>query len=260
MERFIISDLLKYIISDYVGYPHILYTQNLKLNNHRTRNEQTIKNMDNINPLISCNITTYIDNNIVKNVCTISDIKNIITITGIISTYVTFEKDRLQTSYSIKNGRKHGKDCIYDTSDEYYLEGQNKLHFKKYYYNDKLNGKFIKYGDRNNYMIGNYINDSLDGPFKIFNNDILITDGFYKNDKLTGMCRHWYTDGTLKSLLNYCDGKLDGYNRYYDSDGELYNLVYYADNTILLNINTNIKPFVADKKFLFAQIKELFNE
>jgi antitoxin component YwqK of YwqJK toxin-antitoxin module len=223
MERYIAKDLLTYIISDYVRYPHILYTQNLKLKECRkttifTNNDS----IDNNNKLFNNNCTyKKIDNITVETITNYSDRTTTKTFIGNRIKEIKSVNGKIQLIIKYLNNSVHGYKLEYSEKAPYGLIK------KQHYNNDYLNGKTIKY-NANSLEIMYYNFTQLFGPYLRYEADILVEEKTYQCNIVVGNSKTYYKNGNIKTNKNYGDKGVEiGYCYEYDYDGKLIKVEYF---------------------------------
>lgn len=168
----------------------------------------------------------------------------------------TYENQKINESYTFKNGLKEGEylGYLYDEED-----GELSLKIKANYSNDEYDGLFqvfvidekeeklidkITYfeGVKNgpfqeskgdSLIIGNYLNGKLNGEYKVYfdfvrmliggviRTDIkglsLLSEGFYNNDNKSGYWKYYDITGALRSEGDYSNDLKNGEWKYYYS-------------------------------------------
>ena len=144
--------------------------------------------------------------------------------------------------YNYKDGVKDGKYAIFNSSsgklaeEGEYKEGVQIGELNKYYFsgeilseerididsNDKKTVRGNYYSEDGKYRTSEIrVNDSLVGTRYIIDresNTVVITED-YSNNILSGERKEFYSNGRIKSRVNYINGKPDGnYVEYYDKD------------------------------------------
>jgi antitoxin component YwqK of YwqJK toxin-antitoxin module len=255
MDKFITSDIIKYIISDYVAYPYILYTHNLKLNAHR-------KNITITTDESYKTITEYIDDKMInysntkneyEKICTTTVLGTIMSVTKSKSKYneicdISKYKNNLEHGWSITNAINQNDNAVAKKIKKYYIKGI-------------LNGPYIEYWNNKIYMY-TYTNNIMDGPCRYYDDGILIVKGYRKLYKYIGKIEYYNHDGTIEKIENYDkDGNLNGSQLYYNK-GKLCDFEFYDTNGYKMvdvskydRFGKTIKTGVNE---IFEKIKELY--
>jgi hypothetical protein len=244
MDRYIINDLLKYVISDYVCYPYISYCQNLICNEKRivTTNHNNFITKE-IDKIIVCSIKNNVDTNETTTRTYTGDIIAIITTLNGHTIHLTKYKDKQIHGYKI----------------EYSNIAPHQLICKQHYSYGKLNGKSIQYAGKY-CTIQNYLHSKSHGLYQKYCNDILIIEKNMKFGLEVDVSKEYNEhDGELQRIINYTSqGVKNGYSLQYNISGKLINISYYCNGIQYINLDGYYKDMLPDKTTLLQYINEMY--
>jgi hypothetical protein len=231
MDNFIAADLIKYVISDYVSYPYIIYCNCLEINKRR---KCTLRIKNTVNSENISTASKYVDDKLISKISKYEygRIYSLIHM-GKITIEKTCKYNRISEIWKYLNGFLHGW-CI----DNTYIRFETTI-YKKYYLNGILNGPFViksGYGDIYKYT---YKNGVIDGPYEYYKYDWLQEKGYKYKNFYIGTLEILDYKGKVEKICNYnTNGRTDGFQYYYDN-GFLSKIEYHKDGFIIDDIKSN---------------------
>jgi antitoxin component YwqK of YwqJK toxin-antitoxin module len=259
MEQFISKDLIKYIISSYVGYHEILPLVNdvIIFDEHRktTRTNDTDtherfiviidgfleydgfeSNKQKLSDIDEDGNNNYINNDFTSHTLQYKNNK----LHGLQKKWEFINDYLLHTSrYYMKNGLKHGlsvtksytsKDIIFKMC---YNKGMkigwsienhegNGNYTQKFYKDDIWTGDIKIYKDNICNVQGNRINGTC--KYYYTNTTNIKSIKSYAHKRLEGICTEYYANGKIKYVANFVNGLQHGISKSYDKNGNVTNI------------------------------------
>jgi hypothetical protein len=230
MEGYIPKDLVKYVISDYLAYPYIIYCQYLKLNKRRKCVFKSENYLDSENVK---NTLKYIDNNLISEISKHKNGKICSTIyKGKIIVKKTSKYNKTYEISKYLNGFLHGW-CIKVSQVRFCL-----VKFKQYYLKGILNGPFTTYDD-GSIHINTYKNGIIDGLYEYYNKGKLKEKGYKFKNFYIGKFESFDDNGLIKEIKNYdINGNLNGFQYEY-FDEKLYSIEFYKCGDKIDSVSNN---------------------
>jgi antitoxin component YwqK of YwqJK toxin-antitoxin module len=230
MNKYITSDLIKFVISPYICYHEITPICNdyIILHNHRINSETINFKSKSQNVFIT---KTKADNNIITMVKQTGCIHNIDLYKNgkLHGRQIIYNRNKIISLKSYKNGFAHGK--FYHYNHDFY-DRHDCINSYTCYNNFKIGLYKQFYDDGTLRSIWNYsCNESKEGYQKIYNIEGgLVCKVYYANNLKEGTEKVYFYEGNINGIYNYKDGKLEGISIIYDLSGKVTKIGNYINN------------------------------
>jgi antitoxin component YwqK of YwqJK toxin-antitoxin module len=247
MDRYIVIDLIKYIITNYINYDHIIALESKFYVVNKNRIKTNIVN--------NFNVQIHTTNNIIVNNAENTYIDNILRISKFkfnlehhICHYNILEI--LHGNYFIfKNTDKCTSILKYNLGLKYFHKNVRNDGYTNIYYHKQNKQNLHLVFKNNKYRLYNFYSNNYK-VYRYYSNNHLQEVCIYADDKLHGNYYDFYNDGTLKTSKQYKDGRLDGLFCEYYNNGNKKSEYNYINNEISgASIEWHSNGFRASEKY-----------